>query len=120
MALFLVASCLGISSSMKGELGIRIKFFSFLLYFFLASLNNFLMLIKYRESERLEGIRLPCCINLLVRISRSLFKNALKLSKKSRVIKLTYIIHSGFISGYQNRYGDNLKPPTNVYHRMTA
>lgn len=49
MALFLVASCLGISSSMKGELGIRIKFFSFLLYFFLASLNSFLMLIKYRE-----------------------------------------------------------------------
>ena len=34
--------------------------------------------------------------------------------------RLTYIIHSGFISGYQNRYGDNLKPPTNVYHRMTA
>ena len=33
---------------------------------------------------------------------------------------VTYIIHSGFISGYQNRYGDNLKPPTNVYHRMTA
>uniref|UniRef100_UPI0032EFCC47 hypothetical protein n=1 Tax=Bacteroides cellulosilyticus TaxID=246787 RepID=UPI0032EFCC47 len=27
---------------------------------------------------------------------------------------LAYIIHSGFISGYQNRYGDNLKPPTNV------
>ena len=36
------------------------------------------------------------------------------------VLTLTYIIHSGFISGYQNRYGDNLKPPTNVYHRMTA
>ena len=36
------------------------------------------------------------------------------------VLALTYIIHSGFISGYQNRYGDNLKPPTNVYHRMTA
>lgn len=35
-------------------------------------------------------------------------------------IMLAYIIHSGFISGYQNRYGDNLKPPTNVYHRMTA
>ena len=35
-------------------------------------------------------------------------------------IYLAYIIHSGFISGYQNRYGDNLKPPTNVYHRMTA
>ena len=35
-------------------------------------------------------------------------------------LNVTYIIHSGFISGYQNRYGDNLKPPTNVYHRMTA
>lgn len=40
--------------------------------------------------------------------------------KEKRVQLLTYIIHSGFISGYQNRYGDNLKPPTNVYHRMTA
>ena len=44
--------------------------------------------------------------------------------KYERIIKdntnLAYIIHSGFISGYQNRYGDNLKPPTNVYHRMTA
>ena len=36
------------------------------------------------------------------------------------IVFLAYIIHSGFISGYQNRYGDNLKPPTNVYHRMTA
>ena len=36
------------------------------------------------------------------------------------LLNLAYIIHSGFISGYQNRYGDNLKPPTNVYHRMTA
>nr|WP_278451516.1 S4 domain-containing protein [Parabacteroides johnsonii] len=36
------------------------------------------------------------------------------------IVILAYIIHSGFISGYQNRYGDNLKPPTNVYHRMTA
>ena len=39
---------------------------------------------------------------------------------KAQECYLTYIIHSGFISGYQNRYGDNLKPPTNVYHRMTA
>lgn len=38
----------------------------------------------------------------------------------ARLFDLAYIIHSGFISGYQNRYGDNLKPPTNVYHRMTA
>ena len=43
-----------------------------------------------------------------------------KEKSKYSVLILTYIIHSGFISGYQNRYGDNLKPPTNVYHRMTA
>ena len=45
--------------------------------------------------------------------------NLLSLQQKDYLI-LAYIIHSGFISGYQNRYGDNLKPPTNVYHRMTA
>lgn len=39
---------------------------------------------------------------------------------KKQKFDIAYIIHSGFISGYQNRYGDNLKPPTNVYHRMTA
>ena len=45
-----------------------------------------------------------------------------KIEKQEEIEEglLTYIIHSGFISGYQNRYGDNLKPPTNVYHRMTA
>ena len=43
-----------------------------------------------------------------------------KLSDGRISLYLAYIIHSGFISGYQNRYGDNLKPPTNVYHRMTA
>ena len=42
------------------------------------------------------------------------------ISNKELAEMLAYIIHSGFISGYQNRYGDNLKPPTNVYHRMTA
>ena len=41
-------------------------------------------------------------------------------STDSTLSILAYIIHSGFISGYQNRYGDNLKPPTNVSHRMTA
>ena len=46
---------------------------------------------------------------------------ALLIEQSVNIIdSLTYIIHSGFISGYQNRYGDNLKPPTNVYHRMTA
>ena len=44
----------------------------------------------------------------------------LTTGNKVKLGALTYIIHSGFISGYQNRYGDNLKPPTNVYHRMTA
>ena len=47
------------------------------------------------------------------------FIHSLKGNEYFRTL-LTYIIHSGFISGYQNRYGDNLKPPTNVYHRMTA
>ena len=42
------------------------------------------------------------------------------LKERDPKFPLAYIIHSGFISGYQNRYGDNLKPPTNVYHRMTA
>ncbi|RGT37663.1 hypothetical protein [Phocaeicola vulgatus] len=54
----------------------------------------------------------------------SIVGGAAKLVKEERdkaiQEKLAYIIHSGFISGYQNRYGDNLKPPTNVYHRMTA
>lgn len=50
----------------------------------------------------------------------SVDNNLVKNGGQIGVIHLTYIIHSGFISGYQNRYGDNLKPPTNVYHRMTA
>ena len=49
----------------------------------------------------------------------SLTKRTPKMKLQQAFI-LAYIIHSGFISGYQNRYGDNLKPPTNVYHRMTA
>ena len=44
----------------------------------------------------------------------------IKKGEESEIDHIAYIIHSGFISGYQNRYGDNLKPPTNVYHRMTA
>ena len=51
-------------------------------------------------------------------------KAGIRLLEKERpdllFLDVAYIIHSGFISGYQNRYGDNLKPPTNVYHRMTA
>ena len=47
-------------------------------------------------------------------------KKKVVYDRPSKRYYLAYIIHSGFISGYQNRYGDNLKPPTNVYHRMTA
>ena len=47
-------------------------------------------------------------------------KDKLNITTTIPAYILAYIIHSGFISGYQNRYGDNLKPPTNVYHRMTA
>ena len=54
-------------------------------------------------------------------LARMLDDTRLNVSKALNGLQeLTYIIHSGFISGYQNRYGDNLKPPTNVYHRMTA
>ena len=66
----------------------------------------------------------------LAKIDIKAYDNGKNYSKAASVIakdyppdkdgNLTYIIHSGFISGYQNRYGDNLKPPTNVYHRMTA
>ena len=55
----------------------------------------------------LHGLKLDCTI-------------AGYLTAIPLLLTLAYIIHSGFISGYQNRYGDNLKPPTNVYHRMTA
>ncbi len=55
---------------------------------------------------------------LLIDLFLSVFSTITSLALISYI--LAYIIHSGFISGYQNRYGDNLKPPTNVYHRMTA
>ncbi len=66
--------------------------------------------------------------SLLLKVNVLLIFNKLPFKEEERTQKtitficnqLTYIIHSGFISGYQNRYGDNLKPPTNVYHRMTA
>lgn len=86
IALLRVAFCFGISDSSKGELNMRIKFLSFLLYFFLASLNNLLMLIKYRESERLEETSLPCYISLCVRASCSSFMNGLDCSSESSVI----------------------------------
>ena len=63
-------------------------------------------------------INLPIMVSLLMEQLIN-FTDSIFLGHVSQ-IDLAYIIHSGFISGYQNRYGDNLKPPTNVYHRMTA
>ena len=71
-----------------------------------------------REKMLLKGIASLSDAELLAILigSGNSRETAVQLSQRI----LTYIIHSGFISGYQNRYGDNLKPPTNVYHRMTA
>ena len=74
------------------------------------SLRNNQLVIKLPEVEKSDS--LP-----------DIFKEQSEVTKPIEdigVVVLAYIIHSGFISGYQNRYGDNLKPPTNVYHRMTA
>ena len=59
-------------------------------------------------------------ISFAKEINRTFYGLTFHTSYKIVKWHLAYIIHSGFISGYQNRYGDNLKPPTNVYHRMTA
>lgn len=67
-------------------------------------------------------ISLMCLQQINIEDVNSYSGNVDKRSPKGKFLSklLAYIIHSGFISGYQNRYGDNLKPPTNVYHRMTA
>ena len=79
--------------------------------------------IKDHFAKRLKNSGL-CTIEEFVRNSNRRKRYILPyVPEQFRIIHrgvLTYIIHSGFISGYQNRYGDNLKPPTNVYHRMTA
>lgn len=66
----------------------------------------------------LFGVSAPFAANAAV--ESVLSSQSTQQAKKITGKVLAYIIHSGFISGYQNRYGDNLKPPTNVYHRMTA
>ena len=70
-------------------------------------------MFKVTESCRIARIKRQDNQRLTVQIVDIFFETKI-------VHDLAYIIHSGFISGYQNRYGDNLKPPTNVYHRMTA
>ena len=64
--------------------------------------------------------RLQYIVEELFDGNKAAFARAIGIAPTSISNYLAYIIHSGFISGYQNRYGDNLKPPTNVYHRMTA
>ena len=79
--------------------------------------NSFLSKKKLLEEL---GIITPRILEKLNRQRNILEHEYTKPSLEEVSDFLAYIIHSGFISGYQNRYGDNLKPPTNVYHRMTA
>ena len=80
-------------------------------------------LYKQMEINIEEAMKIADYKELFLRI-RSIKKEQGALGPQTQDVyfssELAYIIHSGFISGYQNRYGDNLKPPTNVYHRMTA
>ena len=75
------------------------------------------------NAKRAFHCQLDIILKNLARKTANSFLSKKKLLEELGIITpriLAYIIHSGFISGYQNRYGDNLKPPTNVYHRMTA
>ena len=84
------------------------------------SLNYLVLTLKHHKCMENKIFR----VMKLALTTRFIFTTGLLASVRSQNMRidfiLTYIIHSGFISGYQNRYGDNLKPPTNVYHRMTA
>ena len=79
--------------------------------------------LSFSEVGILLGITRQAVYKMVYKgyLQASKISSRLSFVKRSDIDEmLTYIIHSGFISGYQNRYGDNLKPPTNVYHRMTA
>ena len=74
--------------------------------------------VQYMKGLRNKyGIAYDAVMSMAVHLDN---RNGVFSLIEEEVSTLAYIIHSGFISGYQNRYGDNLKPPTNVYHRMTA
>ena len=87
-------------------------------------------LVEYKKGKEKEVItfyvtddknHLPVRLDLYLNFgSAKAFLREIKGNRHPLTSIIAYIIHSGFISGYQNRYGDNLKPPTNVYHRMTA
>ena len=97
-------------------------------YFGICSLSEtattFLMWSYYNEHKGMcIGVNMKDIYTSLINHFHDKINSYLSFRKvvyKNKLPDLTYIIHSGFISGYQNRYGDNLKPPTNVYHRMTA
>ena len=82
---------------------------------FYHAVNNILAAIPEGSSIRIDEHCKPASRDLFIKIAAMYI-----IEETTRKDVLAYIIHSGFISGYQNRYGDNLKPPTNVYHRMTA
>ena len=70
--------------------------------------------MKEASTKRITKNTITLTLRMFITMGISIYSSRIILQA------LAYIIHSGFISGYQNRYGDNLKPPTNVYHRMTA
>ena len=82
---------------------------------FYHAVNSILAAIPEGDSIRIDEHCKPASRDLFIKIATMYM-----MEEMIRKNSLAYIIHSGFISGYQNRYGDNLKPPTNVYHRMTA
>ena len=87
---------------------------------FVKSVPDYRRTDKGNYKYKLEDILL---LVILGRLGKCMTRpDIIRFSERNlkRFRSLAYIIHSGFISGYQNRYGDNLKPPTNVYHRMTA
>lgn len=86
----------------------------------LFTLFSLLLLFCTFESMAQEKLITINVKNVSLKEIFNIIENQTPYRFSYRSVVLAYIIHSGFISGYQNRYGDNLKPPTNVYHRMTA
>ena len=91
----------------------------FLLFFAIVSMADEMpmLLSELDKAIKERPLYIKKRLEYLERLNKMLDNSE---TNEQRYHILAYIIHSGFISGYQNRYGDNLKPPTNVYHRMTA
>ena len=105
--------------NLQGTLSEQITDMSFLLDFFQAGEVTLGDATIHQDPTKIDEEITPRIAEFQEHLEylKNIQKVLVALSVKD---ELAYIIHSGFISGYQNRYGDNLKPPTNVYHRMTA